>query len=443
VFLSGIGGFAFQNFDFNGRNAFFRDLIDYQWPVVYTRLGDSVVSESTYSFVYYFGFWLLPALIGKVTNWIFANIFLYLYASAGIILTVILISKKMNTVLWKSALLLIFFSGMDILGTLFNLSTYPTLWPPISHLEWWNNFQFSSSTTQLFWVFNQAIPTWICTALILNIEDNRTKFFIWSLCFFFAPITSIGLAFIILGLILNQIKKTINSQKSRNIVPSILSNIKELISFENIVGGVLCLIIMYLFISSNRSSSLLSLVTFNTITIIKIIIFALIDWFLIWITIGRHQKNNILWAIIGLFLIFSPLIKVAGTTIICERASIAPLLLLMTWCGEIIFHEKTKTSITLLVILGIGMFTPLYEINRSIYRTVDYYFNKTSDENPIKNCIKPQLERLAFPEKPEEDHPGQLLADDWCSLSTLNYEYMTPYVADISDSFFFNHLAKQ
>jgi hypothetical protein len=443
VFLSGIGGFAFQNSDFNGRNAIFRDLIDHRWPVFYTRLGDSTFSASTYSMVYYFGFWLLPALIGKITNWVVANIFLYLYSSVGIILTIFLISKKIKAPLWKSALLLIFFSGMDIVGSQFHFQIYPTLWPPISHLEWWNHFQFSSSTTQLFWVFNQAIPTWICTALILNIEDNRTKIFIWSLCFFFSPITAFGLGIIIIGLFLNQIKEKSNFQKSKNIIPSILQIVKELFSFENIFGGVVCSIIIYLFICSNQAPSTFSFVTINKLNIIKIIIFTLIDWLLIWIVIGRHHRYDFLWYTTGIFFACVPFFTVSDTAVICERATIAPLFLLMIWCGETIFHQKTKTSISLILILGLGIFTPLYEINRSIYRTVEYYFGSSGDENSTKNCTESQLERLAFPKKPEEDHPGQLLADDWCSLSTLNPEYITAYVADISESFFFKYLAKK
>ena len=35
LFLSGVGGYAFQNWDHHSRNAVFRDLINYSWPVVY------------------------------------------------------------------------------------------------------------------------------------------------------------------------------------------------------------------------------------------------------------------------------------------------------------------------------------------------------------------------------------------------------------------------
>ncbi len=41
VWLSGIGGYAFQNWDFHTRNAIFRDLVIYRWPVYYTGLGEN------------------------------------------------------------------------------------------------------------------------------------------------------------------------------------------------------------------------------------------------------------------------------------------------------------------------------------------------------------------------------------------------------------------
>src|SRR5262245_38208811 len=36
VFLSGVGGYAFQNWDHHWRNAVLHDLITYDWPVFYT-----------------------------------------------------------------------------------------------------------------------------------------------------------------------------------------------------------------------------------------------------------------------------------------------------------------------------------------------------------------------------------------------------------------------
>ena len=41
-----------------------------------------------------------------------------------------------------------------------------------TYLEWWTDFQFSGFTTQLFWVFNQAIPAWV--AVIISSFKKKT-----------------------------------------------------------------------------------------------------------------------------------------------------------------------------------------------------------------------------------------------------------------------------
>ena len=58
VLLSGIGGFWAQSKDYPWRNAIFRDLILRDWPVYYPKSNGYLV--------YYFGYWLVPALFGKL-----------------------------------------------------------------------------------------------------------------------------------------------------------------------------------------------------------------------------------------------------------------------------------------------------------------------------------------------------------------------------------------
>ena len=88
IWLSGVGGYAFQNWDHHSRNAVFRDLINYPWPVVY-HFQPSVSSQfgipSTLIMSYYFGFWLSSALIGKIWGWGAANFVLFLWTYVGIV----------------------------------------------------------------------------------------------------------------------------------------------------------------------------------------------------------------------------------------------------------------------------------------------------------------------------------------------------------------------
>lgn len=153
VLLSGVGGYAFQNWDHHWRNAVLHDLIHYDWPVFYSTPESGPVKM----LVYYVGYWLPSALIGKLLGWQAANFFLYLWTWLGVTLVALHLGSALKTSPTKVILLLIFFSGMDVLGTLFLSPEYPTLFPAVTHLEIWNgSLQYSSFTTQLFWVFNQA-----------------------------------------------------------------------------------------------------------------------------------------------------------------------------------------------------------------------------------------------------------------------------------------------
>ncbi len=97
----------------------------------------------------------------------------------------------------------------------------------------------------------------------------------------------------------------------------------------------------------------------------------------------------------------------------------------------------------LLLVLLLGAFTPLYEVNRSVYRTIDYYINHRGSATVEDACSLPQEERKAIPPQPEKDHPNSLVADDWCSIASFDQVMVTDYLADTSNSIFFNYLARK
>jgi len=445
VFFSGVGGDAFQNTDFNGRNAIFRDLINYSWPVYYTNLGSSVMPAHTFSFVYYFGFWLAPALIGKLLGWTAANIALFLYTVLGVGITVSLLAKRMKTSLLASILLLMFFSGMDILGALLKQyaspGIYPTLWPPISHLEWWQTYQISSFTTQLFWVVNQAVPAWICTLLVLTRKDNHLIFLVWSLCFFFAPIPALGLAMLVFAQVLNDLIRPIKNEPQRPFWRVLFARLQGLLSLENILGGGLVTALMYFFYQSNRSTGKIGLIPLDGMAIISLILFALIEWFVLWLAVAKNRQKDISWYFMGVLLAVAPMIDLAGTPIISERATIPFMLLLMVWCGETLFHERSKASVLVALLLVIGACTPIYEMSRSGVRTAEFYQLPPVQQKVAGQCYVKQVDRIAFYD-PEKDHPGELVAEDWYSLASLNLEYLVSYVGDTSSAIFFKYLSR-
>ena len=199
VLLSGIGGCAFQNYDHGTRTAIYRALVEYDWPV------KSINDNS--GLVYYIGFWLPAACIGKIFGFEVGYKFLYIWAVIGVILTYCLICIWRQKVDLLPILFMIFFSGLDYLGMWFLGEGLADL-SEATHLEWWAvELQYSSITTQLFWVFNQAIPAWIATMLLLVQKNNRNIFFILGTLMICSTIPFVGMIpFAIYFIVINIIK---------------------------------------------------------------------------------------------------------------------------------------------------------------------------------------------------------------------------------------------
>lgn len=437
VGLAGIGGYAFQNFDFNARNAVFRDLINYQWPVFYPSMD---TGGSQYALVYYFGYWLIPALIGKLVGWQLANFILYLYSAVGIFFVIVLLARLMKTTLTKAILLMVFFSGMDFLIVLLKHSMfpdyYPYIWPPIAHLEWWGTFQFSAFTTQLFWVFNQAIPTWVCTALFLNSKDKKISVFLLGLNVFFAPLPALGFAFLIFARVLNDLLNP-TEKKQGKLLSQLWERSKDLFTIENILGGGIIGITSFFFMFTNQSKSFVDQTQISAWIILDIFLCILFEWLLLWFLLREKRKTDITWYLMAAFFIIVLFTTISGSYLLSKRSTIAPLMLLMVWVGEALQKKEFKYRSALLLLLVIGAATSVYEINRSVYRTFQYYTQPRSNTTVVIPTKSNQIERRTFPANPEFDHPETIIADDYYSLSTFDPIYLTNYVADIEGSEFF------
>jgi len=448
VFLSGVGGYAFQNWDHHWRNAVLHDLISYDWPVVYSAPDKGPINI----LVYYLGYWLPAALAGKLLGWKFANFILFLWTWLGVVLTILHLNLKLKTSLFKTIFLFIFFSGMDVLGTLFFAQDYPTLWPPITHLEIWSgSLQYSSFTTQLFWVFNQAVPAWLCIALIL--EDyvivrralsptkqspareeiasggdqecprNDMKIFIWALCFFFAPLASIGL---FPYLLIEWIRRTDFKNPFKNI------------RFDLLFASAIVFIISCLFFSSNPAAQERG---FQSIALKDFLAFFLLEGGILWLLLAPRFWRDPRWAVTGLLLCCIPFIQFGSGRDFVMRASIAPLLYLMIMVGETIF-QKTTNRILLFAfyfLLLLGSLTPLYEINRSAYRTFEYYF--LLDDSQRAQPTSEVTTHLEQPGAPEGEHPNMLVADEIQTFKFMNDKLSKNFIANVRQSLYYRYLS--
>lgn len=418
LILSGIGGYAFQNWDHHWRNAVLRDLIHYSFPVYYAHPEQGAIK----ALVYYIGFWLPAAWVGKAFGWGAANLALFAWSFLGVTLTVFQISARLKTSTRNAALALIFFSGADALGALLFAKEYPALIPPITHLEIWaGGLQYSSFTTQLFWVFNQSVPAWLCLALILNSARLDEKILLGALCFFFAPLAAVGLLPYLL----------IDSAEE------LRGGFKKINAATLLTGGLIAAIAYFYFASNNAAQAR----AFRLPNLQIFFPFFLLEGGALWLLLAPAHWRNPRWALTGGLLFFLPFIQLGNGQDFVMRASIAPLFYLMTFSLEALLQNKLARPLKIAVyaLLLIGALTPLYEINRSAYRTAQYYLLDENLRAAPRSAPALSIEKSGAP---EAEHLGALTADDIYSLSELKDKLVKNFIANPRKTFFYRWLAK-
>lgn len=347
----GIGRLWAQSKDYPWRNAIFRDIILREWPVIYDKYEGALS--------YYIALWLPPALIGKLSLLInnnselafrVGNITLLAYSSLGIILLFLLIllylkpTKKFQ--FYLAVFMFIFFSGMDILGSIEPLGANNY------HLEWWaDKYQYSSFTTCMCWVFNQSIIPWLCMLLIL--KEKKVSFFVFTgmCCLLSGPLPFIGLFIYCISV---GIYRFVNSIKEKKVKDCL----KEVFSVSNILSVVCIFPFLGFYLLSNASfqgggglqltNEAVNLA--ETVgdagagsvfsDIINYVVFILFEFLILMILLFRKNIKNYLYYVTLIMLLIFPFIKVGYAYDFVMRASIPSLLYLYLISVKFVFEES-------------------------------------------------------------------------------------------------------
>lgn len=420
LYLSGIGGFFIQKQDYLYRNPMFRDLINYRWPVRY--------DTNDIALVYYMGHMLIPALIGKLAGlfvdaggaWLAARIAMFIYSFVFIYTAILLLLIKLNKASLKAVCILlsvfILFSGMDYLGQYFTFKSD-------IHIEYWALFfQYSSMSTQLCWVFNQAIPAWLACSLAVNEENERAYAIIGLALIISSPFPLVGLASYML---VRAVVRVVREYRiNRN-----LECFKDIFSLSNILSIAVIVPIFAVFYSLNSVTGSAD----NTVSelpmaselssdmyIFFYVIFVLLEFLLISLVVLKKANiRDTLFVIVSLLII--PFIHIGLGIDFCMRASIPSLFILMILVVDYLVHidfvkaeQKDKLrAVILVVFLIVGAITPFVE-----YRTSVRYYYRSQGELVSVYDVYSSLEELPMEEK-------------------LNF-----IGSNVSDSFFFKHLAR-
>ncbi len=403
LILSGIGEYGYQGWDFNGRNAIFHDLINHTWPVKYDYSNQPAMQSlfgPSGALVYYFLFMLPAALVGKIFGWLGANLSLFIWSFGGWLLVVYLLARKIGRASVWMVVAFIFFSGMDIIfsqnttgGSSAIQGTQPGGFPGIllskvldsSSIEWWANylFQYSSITTQLYYVFNQAIPAWIVTLLILNQPQRKNDIFIYSLLALFAPFPFIGLfPFILYRGLTPGINWRLWFRKTNDINvkkrPRIFSFIQENFSFKNILPAGIVAIVFCTFLLSNAGAHengfIWEFAPQTGSLILTYFLFCLTEFLILGLFIYKNNSDKgLLILTLGVLLII-PIFKYGTWNDFSMRVSIPPLLILFVLMIKNMWVDgPQKRSLKnfvlksiVVAILLVGSVTPFHEIYRSV-----------------------------------------------------------------------------
>lgn len=283
--LCGIGGYVVQSNDNYWRNAMFRDLVNYSWPVY------DVTTNLTKS--YYIGFWMLPSLLAKVIHSMEVGFFSQLlWLSIGMQLLFLQICRYMGKARLSYLFFFYFFSGLKIVELLFfyPVSDYGSFATAFFDTVATNGtpgaFHAPPIVQLLYDPFNQTVPLFLGMMVMINQKKNQLLPLLFVLLVLYAPLPLVGLA----PLVLYWWGKNIAAAPAR-------VRWKEIINVEN-VTAMLTLIVLALYIFSNNNSGHKGLRAFDVIgtTVYAYILYIVFEFALLMAIGYKACKDKIaLW----------------------------------------------------------------------------------------------------------------------------------------------------
>lgn len=405
TYLGGQNGYFYQSSDWDCRNAVFHDLIQQKWPVIYESTGAALV--------YYIGHWLPPAVFGKIILWLtgsfrwawfLGKMALWCWTSLGLTIVILLIfhflkiTEKKKRIL--AVLIFVFFSGMDFLGALRFGKLGQLLAPDTLHLEWWTNYQFSSITTCLFWVFNQVVVPWIITICFLMEDSPRNYVFYCVACLLCGPFPCVG---IVICMVVKAVCYCVEHAR----LGQWREAGKNIFSF----GNVIALAFLFPFVAAYILANNAVAATSNSeIALVQSAFFSReywtpeLIWFLIleagcylFLIFRDHKKDPIYYTLILTFVI-CPYFHIGASQDFCMRVSVPAVFILMLYENDFLlrhfrfklskadFQTQASKQICAWVLAAcffFGAVTPVIEIYRGFYHVITEGTIKLEDKRII------------------------------------------------------------
>jgi hypothetical protein len=359
--LGGAGHLFFANFDWQTRDLVLRDLVVGAWPVGYgLREGADLLLRAP------IGYFLPAAVVGKVFGLRFADPALLLWTALGVALFLGLAVTRVRG--WPAVLLLVavlvLFSGMDLVGTVLRggllLAQHLR---PADHIEWWaDRFQYSSHSTQLFWVPNHALAGWVATTWLLR-HAERPEFarllpLVVALIPIWSPLTAIGFMLLAGAWWLQQMLRT---------------RAKRLVDPVNMVAafGIAIVTGAYLVMGAGdiRSGATAQAGESMLFFVPHYLQFVLLEAGILWLLL-LAIRADLLLVVAGLTLWLLPLVAFGPYNDLAMRASIPALVVLATAAASALSSparaRQRRVYWPIVVVLLLGVPTAVMEMTRAL-----------------------------------------------------------------------------
>lgn len=348
-FVSGAGEYIYTLQDHEYRRAILRDLINYDWPVIYnynTQTNPEVIkifgmASGQRAFSYYFIYWMPAALAGKAFGFNVGNFVLYLWNSIGIFLSLLSTSAVIKKVTAWVPFIFVFFSGLDIIPNLVYELTHYSDW------RWFEGFvtsmSYVSNFRELASVFNQMVPCFLVVAILLMSNNTRSMGLTAGILFCYSPWAVFGILPMVAAFLFG---KNLRASK-------ISKTLYNTFSPANIASAVLILTIFGSYYMTNSGAVGYKGFAWEYFSnpgwfILAYIVFILIEVIPFALILYKREKNNPVFIAAFATLLILPFYRVSEMNDFTMRGSMPALFFFcILLCGvvpEVMDQKNTPTT---------------------------------------------------------------------------------------------------
>lgn len=348
-FVSGVGEYIYTLQDHQFRRAILRDLINYDWPVIYdysTQTNPEVVqifgiAAGKRAFSYYFLYWMPAALAGKVFGFGFGNFVLFIWNSIGIFLSLITASAVIKKFTAWVPFFFVFFSGLDVIPNIVYSYTEYSGW------RWFEGYftsmSYVSNFRELASVYNQMVPCFLIMAALLLAYNTRSMGLTAGILFAYSPWAVFGILPLVAALLFGK----------KHRAPKLSRTMFNTLSPVNIASAFLLLAIFGSYYTSNANAvgykgfawtffdnQVLFIPAYMIFIALEVLPFVVLLY-------KREKKNPVFWAAFASLLII-PLYQITENNDLSMRGSMPALfffcILLSGFIAEVMDEKNTPKT---------------------------------------------------------------------------------------------------